>query len=79
MAMSDYDTLQLVATSMGLDPKAVMSRQRSRDLTKCRREVVRILRHEKLRTYPEIAALLGRHHTSVMAMAGALPAKRTGR
>ena len=73
--MSDFEIVASLSREMGVDPAKVRSHRRWRSLCTARRVIARMLR-EIGRSYPEIGrALGGRHHTTVMAMLGALPGK----
>lgn len=60
--------LQTICTNLGVDVAEVLGPSRAQSVVAIRRKVVVRLR-ELGWSYPEIGALLGRHHTSIMYLA----------
>ncbi len=61
------DVLKDVVHRSGLSPEAILSRARTGEIVEVRRELARRLRERGL-SYPQIGALLGRDHSTVLAL-----------
>lgn len=72
--MSTRELVNAMSRAAGLRPEEVRGPRRWRELTRCRRAIALRMRAEGA-SWPEIGRALGRHHTSVMGLVGALPSK----
>lgn len=72
--MSTREIVNAMCRDVGLRPEAVRGPRRLSELVRCRRAIALRLRQEGC-SYPEIGRALGKHHTSILGLLGALPSK----
>lgn len=72
--MSTREIVNAMSREAGLRPEQVRGPRRWSELVRCRRAIATRLRQEGC-SWPEVGRALGKHHTSLMGLLGALPSK----